>query len=86
MNVHLKLFATFRQYLPPGTPGSACDVQVSAGTRVGDILAQFGLPNEELVLVLVNGVYADLGHVLEEGDVVTAFPAMGGGDDSLHKS
>jgi molybdopterin converting factor small subunit len=53
---------------------------------VVDILAKFGLPIEGLVVVLVNGVYADLGHVLEEGDVVTAFPAMGGGDDSLHIS
>lgn len=79
MKVQLKLFATYRSYLPPGTVGSAVDVSVSAGTRVGDLLRQFGLPQNESRVILVNGLGAQEDQVLGENDVIAAFPAMAGG-------
>ena len=79
MKVQLKLFATYRSYLPPGTVGSAVDVQVPAGTRVGDLLRQLGLPRNESRVVLVNGLGVKEDQVLHENDVVAAFPALAGG-------
>lgn len=79
MRVQLKLFATFRQYLPPGTEGNALTVELPAGTRAGDLLAQFGLPEVESRVVLVNGRGVEPDHVLQPDDVVAAFPSMAGG-------
>jgi molybdopterin converting factor small subunit len=79
MKVELKLFATFRQYLPPGTVGSAAAVEVAAGAQVADLLAQLGVPHHDSTMILVNGRSAGLERVLEENDVVAVFPAMAGG-------
>ena len=81
MHVQVKLFATFRQYLPPETQGDAYDAQVTPGTRVGELLSQLGVPADSLegLVVLVNGRQSDPHQVLEEGDVVAAFPAIAGG-------
>jgi molybdopterin converting factor small subunit len=79
MKVRLKLFATFRRYLPPGTQGSACDVEVSEDTPVGDLLSQFGVLEKESRMILVNGRDAGPDRVLQEGDVVAVFPTLAGG-------
>jgi molybdopterin converting factor small subunit len=79
MKVELKLFATFRQYLPPGTVGSAANVEIAAGARVSDLLSRFGVPHQGSTMILVNGRAAGLEQVLEENDVVAVFPAMAGG-------
>ena len=44
-----------------------------------DLLAQFDLPADESKVVLVNGRDADPEQILEDGDVVSVFPAMAGG-------
>ncbi len=79
MKVRLKLFAVFRRYLPPGTKGNACDVEVPEGTQVSDLLSQFGLSEKESRTILVNGRDAGPDRVLQDGDVVAAFPTMAGG-------
>ncbi len=79
MNVQLKLFATLRQYLPPDSTGGACSVRIPAGATVGDLLSQFGVPLDEHLIVVLHGRRADWEQVLQEGDTVSAFPAMSGG-------
>jgi len=79
MKVCLKLFATFRHYLPPGTRGGACEVTLPPGSRVSDLLALFGVPDEESRVILVNGRDAGPDRVLQDDDVVAVFPAMAGG-------
>ena len=81
MHVRVKLFATLRQYLPSDTQGDVYDVEIPAGTRVIRVLSQLDVPVEkpESMVVLVNGRQSDLNHVLNDGDVVSAFPAMAGG-------
>jgi molybdopterin converting factor small subunit len=79
MRVTVKLFATFRRYLPPDSEGHACDVEVPAGTSVAAVLGQFGVPVDGTVVVLVNGRTAELDSVLHEGDAVAVFPALAGG-------
>lgn len=79
MNLSLKLFATLRRHLPEGSVGNRCQVEVSKGTRVSDLLARFGVPEQESLVILVNGRDAPADCVLHEGDVVAVFPAMAGG-------
>ena len=79
MKVRLKLFATFRRYLPTGTEGNACDLEVPDGTQVSDLLSQFGLLEKESLLILVNGRDAGPDRVLQEGDVVAISPTLAGG-------
>jgi sulfur carrier protein ThiS len=79
MNVQLKLFATLRRYLPDGAVGNRCQVEAPKDTRVRDLLARFGVPEKESLVILVNGRDAPADCVLQEGDVVAVFPAMAGG-------
>ncbi len=79
MKVRLKLFATFRRYLPPGTQGSACAVEVLDGTQVSDLLSQFDMPEKEPLMILVNGRDAGPNRLLQDGDVVAVFPTLAGG-------
>ena len=80
VRITLKLFATYRQYLPPGNVGNACDVDVSTGTPVIDLLTSFGIPYESgASVVLVNGRGVSPEQALEAGDVVAVFPALAGG-------
>jgi sulfur carrier protein ThiS len=78
MRITLKLFATFRRYLPPDSRDHAHDLDVPAGARVGEVLTRLDVPIEGSV-ILINGRTAAPDHVLEEGDVVAVFPAMAGG-------
>ncbi|MFN2291715.1 MAG: MoaD/ThiS family protein [Anaerolineae bacterium] len=79
MKVQLKLFATFRQYLPVGAEGSTVELEVPSGTRVTELLATIGIPQQESPMILVNGRGIDSDRILVEGDVVAVFPAMAGG-------
>lgn len=74
MNVTVKLFATFRvgrfkveeRGYPPGTTCRA-------------IIADVGLSEEEIGIVLLNGRHAALDARLAEGDTLSLFPLVGGG-------
>jgi sulfur carrier protein ThiS len=79
MRITLKLFATFRRYLPRGSSGHACYLEVPAGTTVVEILNRFEVPTDGAAVILVNGRTAEPGQVLQEGDAVAVFPAMAGG-------
>ncbi len=80
MRVTLKLFATYRRHLPPGSVGNTCVLDAPAGTPVLDLLARFGVPHGPgESVVLVNGRDASPEQTLEAGDVVAAFPAIAGG-------
>lgn len=44
-----------------------------------DVAAALDIPKEELALTLVNGIFVEAGHALEDGDTLAIFPPMGGG-------
>lgn len=78
MKIRIKLLAHYQQYLPPGCASSSYETDVPPDTRVEDVLARLPVPPEESV-VLVNGRTPSPGQVLQEGDVLCLFPAIGGG-------
>ncbi len=80
MRVTLRLFATLRQYLPPGEREETV-VDLPDGAPVQELIGRFRLPPPLTQLVLVNGVNVGRDHtrVLVDGDVVSIFPPVAGG-------
>jgi molybdopterin converting factor small subunit len=81
VRVTVKLFATFRRYLPEGAQDGRCEIALPAGAQVAEALAASGLPVSAFqgAVILVNGRTAHPDQGLHPHDVVTAFPAMAGG-------
>ncbi len=80
MRINVRLLASFRQYLPPHySDQGGFPLQVADGALVGDALAALPIPPEDLLTFLVNGRHATRDQVLHEGDVLSVFPAAGGG-------
>lgn len=77
MKVHIKLVATYREYLPPEYEGKI-DMDVTEGATAVSILTNLGIPIEESV-VLVDGRSPNPDETLIEGSVIFAFPATAGG-------
>jgi len=78
MKITLKLFATLTAF-----QGPAAELELAAGTTVGALIGQRGLPRRLCTMVLVNGAFvptAELdSRILEEGDVLAIWPPVGGG-------
>lgn len=80
MQITVRLLASYRQYLPDrhnSRAGYPCEVEGDA--LVGDLLAALPIPPDDFYTFLVNGRHAERGQVLQEGDVLSVFPAAGGG-------
>lgn len=80
MQITLRLLAGFRQYLPEGHDDQAGDAyEVPPGTQVHAILANLPIPQGHAYTFFVNGRHAEPDQVLSEGDILSVFPAAGGG-------
>ena len=79
MKVYVKLIATYREQLPPGTQGNTACVEVPAGSSVKEVLSPFGIPMDDRTVIAVNGLTVPLDTAVSEGDQVAAFSAIGGG-------
>ena len=80
VQITVRLLASYRQYLPAGPhPRAGYSLQVEDGTLVGEVLAALPIPSGDSYTVLVNGRHAERDQVLHEGDLLSVFPAAGGG-------
>jgi len=80
MKIELKLFATLREKLPPGSKGGRAVLEVEDGLTIEGLLKQLEIAPELAQLVLVNGVSeGDSQRKLEDGDTVSIFPPVAGG-------
>lgn len=55
------------------------NVEVPEGTRLRDVLGILEIPEDEVSLPLINGRYSELDEPLNSDDVLSVFPAVGGG-------
>ncbi len=75
MNVEVKLFATFRN-----GRFKKKNIEIDENdTKVRDLLNELGIKEEEVALIIVNGIHSDGDRKLEEGDVLALFPPVAGG-------
>ncbi|MCX5802144.1 MAG: MoaD/ThiS family protein [Proteobacteria bacterium] len=79
MEIEIRLFATFRDYLPEGTSGFAFKKTLKKETTVGEVIKELNLPEDTPKIILIKGNHAKEGYILQDGDVVSIFPPMGGG-------
>ena len=80
MQITVRLLASYRQYLPDHhDPRAGYPYQIEDGALVGDLLAALPIPPNDFSTFLVNGRHAERDQVLQEGDVLSVFPAAGGG-------
>jgi sulfur-carrier protein len=80
LGVTVRLLASYRQYLPPDHDDRAgYGLQVRRGTVAGQLLQELPIPAGERYTFLINGRHAERDQVLREGDVLSVFPAAGGG-------
>ena len=73
--VTLKLYATLNVFMPPAGE----EVPIGAGTTVGALLRQIGVPEEKAQLIFIDGVKGELSTPLRGGERVGIFPPVGGG-------
>ena len=80
MQITIRLLASFRQFSPAGhDPQAGVPFQVKDGALVSDVLARLPIPPGNTYTFLVNGRHARRDQALQEGDLLTVFPAAGGG-------
>ena len=74
MQVTVKLVASFRlKWFKEATQ------EYPPGVEVLDIVNEIGIPVNELGIVLINGHHASLNDKLQDGDIVSLMPLIGGG-------
>jgi sulfur carrier protein ThiS len=74
MRVQIKAFATLKDFEPEGST-----LELPDGADVTSLLEALGVPAEEVKIVFVNGRHSKKDKQLAEGDLVSLFPAVGGG-------
>jgi sulfur carrier protein ThiS len=79
MKLTVKLFATFKAYLPGDISGHTCAIEFDANPTVEEVLNQLRIPEGDHKVVLVNGTMTNADQVLREGDVISVFPPIAGG-------
>lgn len=79
MKVEVKLFANFREYLPQGSEGYGCTLEIEEGTTVRQVLKRLKIPDSLPMITLVNGIHRRFEDELEPADVLSVFPPVAGG-------
>jgi sulfur carrier protein ThiS len=83
MRVRLELYASLMRYLPAEADRHKLSVEVEAGVTAQALLDRYGVPREQSHLVLRNGVFLypeqRESALLEDGDVIAAWPPVAGG-------
>lgn len=80
MRISVRLLASYRRYIPDlHDPRVGYELEIGDHTSVANLLSGLPIPREEPATILVNGKHASGEQMLEDGDVVAIFPAVGGG-------
>ena len=74
MNITVKLFASFRT----GRFGEQ-ERTCAEGCTAGQVLAELGIAEAQVGVLLVNGKHIVSSQALSEGDTLAIFPLIGGG-------
>ena len=74
MRITVKLFATFRN-----GRFKVDQLELPEGTDCRSIVADLGLSEAEIGIILVNSRHASLDYALQDSDTLALFPLVGGG-------
>ena len=88
MNIEVRMFMKFRDYLPPDSTDGRAIISVEEGATFEALLNLLGIPIDEPKIAVINGVSHGLSkavnspvlkEVLKEGDIAAIFSPVGGG-------
>jgi sulfur-carrier protein len=79
MPLQVFLAATLRKYLPGYDAATGLSMEAPEGAIVRDVAHNLGVPEEEIRIIMVNGIGANLDTVLRGDERVALFPPVGGG-------
>jgi sulfur-carrier protein len=79
MEIEVRLFATFRDYLPQGSESFSFRKILGSEMAVSKIAEEINLPPDIPKIFIVNGNVVTGEYVLRDGDVVSIFPPVAGG-------
>ena len=80
MQVRVKLYASLRRYRPELRVGEAFECELPDGATIGDLVSWgLQLPDREAAITLVNGLYQARDYPLMDGDSVSIWPPIAGG-------
>jgi sulfur-carrier protein len=82
VKITVRLFATFRDFLPEAAARLALGMVVDEHETVQGLLKTLHVPDDLAKIILVNGQYAGEDNLLNEGDIVSVFPPLVGGRSS----
>lgn len=74
MQLEVKCFATLSDFTPEGGV-----MNVEDGITIRQVLEILGVQEDDVKIMFINGKHEALDSVLEEGDRLGLFPAVGGG-------
>ncbi len=79
MKIEIRLYATFRDFLPPGSNTFSMTKSLDGEKTIADVVKDLGLPDDVPKIVIVNGAHAEFDYLLKDGDVLSVFPPLAGG-------
>jgi molybdopterin converting factor small subunit len=82
VTVTVRLFATFRDFLPQHAIRSGLQLDVHEHDTVQALMKALRVPDDLPKIVLVNGQHASENSLLMDGDIVSVFPPLIGGRSS----
>lgn len=74
IRVEVRLFASFRE-----NRKKKYFFEFDQESNILDVLNKLGIDREDASLLLLNGIDGDLYRKLQDGDVLSLFPPVGGG-------
>lgn len=75
-DIYLRFYEELNDYLPPGLRKREFAFPIAGETSVEHLLRLFGVPREEVELVLVNGISVGAQKLLVPGDRVSVYPVF----------
>lgn len=80
MKIFVKVFASLRKKYPNITDLNPLEMEIDKGTTLAQLIARLNFSQEEVKIILVNGLRASVEDIInEEGSIISLFPAVGGG-------
>jgi proteasome lid subunit RPN8/RPN11/molybdopterin converting factor small subunit len=79
MTVHVRLSTTLRARVPGYDPSMGLTLEPLLPITAGELAKSLNLPLTEIKIVVLNGSRVDLEALVDDGDRVSFFPAIGGG-------
>ena len=79
MPVTVMLAASLRKYVPGYNGETGYQTSVKSGSTIRDLARQLHIPEQEVKLLMVDGVAAKWDTVLAGEERVALFPPVGGG-------